>query len=66
MVMPIATPPSSTMEPSSSSSSSSPVLLLYQLFSHAQSAPAAANSAQVSELCTNECFSRLLATGKEA
>jgi len=53
------------MERFSSSSSSSPVLLLYQLFSHAQSAAAAANSARVSELCTNECFSRLLATGKE-
>jgi hypothetical protein len=61
MVMPIATPPSSTMDRSSSSS----VPLLYQLFSHAQSAAAAANSAQVSELCTNECFSRLLVTGKE-
>ncbi len=64
--MPIATLASSRMERSSSSSSSSSSgLFLYQLFSHAQSAAAAANSAQVSELCTNECFSRLLATGKE-
>jgi hypothetical protein len=65
MVMPIATPPSSTMEPSSSSSSSSPVLLLYQLFSHAQSAPAAANSAQRNFREVEESVVAAAAEGKE-